>query len=125
LGDIVVAAVVFDLPWPVEKKLFNFDGGEEDSVPINLLSTGEWAMVVLKKKTFDMTWAAPALELPGPATTNKRPLMLQLGLLKMPTEGPPKTPTMLTCQTLTTTLAPIPFLMFEVKSCPTCPSWAE
>jgi hypothetical protein len=65
LGDVVVPAIVFYLPWPVEKKLFNFNGGEEDSVPIDLLSTGEWAMVVLKKKTEETALARPKIRRRG------------------------------------------------------------
>ena len=50
IGCIVVTEVVFQLAEPVKNQYFNFNGGEEDAVPIDLYETGEWAMVVLEKK---------------------------------------------------------------------------
>ena len=49
-NTLVVTREIFSLPFEVEPKYFNLDDGEEESMCVDLLPSGYWAVFVLKKK---------------------------------------------------------------------------
>ena len=49
-NTLVVTREIFSLPFEVEPKYFNLVDGEEESMCVDLLPSGYWAVFVLKKK---------------------------------------------------------------------------
>jgi hypothetical protein len=60
-GDLVCTEVIFFLPFTVERELRNFDRGVEDTVPIDILTSGEWASVVMHNEKKDVPSARPKI----------------------------------------------------------------